>query len=117
LTQSVWSFNRPGLDDQPPVGYVVLRFKVEKDEDGAYVGECLDLDVSSFGATVDEALTATLEATACHLEALDMLGKREKVFADRGIMMFPSIPGDELEITLKAHPGEVVSAQRLSVLV
>lgn len=94
------------------MGYVVLTIRIHR-EDDAYVGLCEELDVSSFGDSVDEALAATLEATALYLETLDDEGERDAVFAERGITMLRTEPADTVELSLITHPGEVVSTQRL----
>jgi hypothetical protein len=55
-----WSGTRP---QGTPTGYVLVSFRVSpEDEDGYFVGECIELGVSSFGRSVDEAMANTLEA-------------------------------------------------------
>ncbi len=111
-----WLFERPKPGTKVD-GNVLLRFRIQPDhETGLYEGECVELGVPSFGETVDAALVSTMEATALYLEALDESGERERVFAEKNIVMFPGEPPEELEVTVMAHPGEVVTPQRLSVL-
>lgn len=114
--RSHWSFTKPD-PSFAVLGHVLLTFRVRRDEDGFYVGDCEPLGVSSFGNTIEEALDATLEATAAYLEALDDSGERERVFAEKGITFSREIPEDWIETKVIAHPGELVSPQRLSELV
>lgn len=117
IMKSVWSFERPSPGSSPR-GYIVLRFRAHRDgETSLYEGECMELEVTSFGETLDDALRSTMEATALYLETLDGLGEREKLFANKGIVIYPGDPGAELQVPMTGHPGEIVSAQRLSVLI
>lgn len=111
---SEWSFDRPTADARMR-GYVVLTFRIRED-DGYFVGECTELDVSSFGTTVDEALRATGEAVCAYLDGLDDVDERERVFAERGITMYQTEPADDVDIKVLAHPGEIISAQRIAEL-
>jgi len=112
-----WSATRP----QPgakTLGHVVVQFKIAPpDEDGLIVGECVELGTSSFGETLEEALNATVEATAAYLEALDDSGELERVLKERGVEFHPVAPADDEEQTVPpVYPGETVSVQRLSAL-
>ena len=98
-----------------PVAHVVLTFRAFWDE-FAYVAECMELDVSSFGASLEEAFSAALEATVAYLDALEDEGVREQVFAEKGIPLYLGAPGDDFEFKVIAHPNEYVSPQRLSAL-
>lgn len=111
-----WSFERPATDAQP-IGHVLLTFRMVRDEDGFYVGKCQELGISSFGDSVDGALGATLEATSLYLETLDDQGERERVLDEKGIKFLPGPPHDNATVPIEVHPGEVVSPQRLSMLV
>ena len=106
-----WSFERaePG---ETPTGFVLLTFRLHP-EDGQFVGICEELNISSFGATIDEALTQTMEAVTVYLETLEELGLRDKVFAEHGVQFFQHEPSGNTEIPVHASPGEVISSQRL----
>lgn len=110
-----WTAERPA---GPALGHILVTFRISRDDDGYYVGECQELGVSSFGNTLQEALDATVEATEAYLQALDETGERDRVFSERGVQFYRNTPPDDLtEVPLEAHPGEVVSPQRLSQLV
>jgi predicted RNase H-like HicB family nuclease len=116
VPQTRWSYERPDREHGEPLGYVLLQFRVEQDDDGLFLGECIELGVSSCGDTLDEAVRATMEATAAYLESLDLAGEREAVFAERGVTLLPTVPDRSTEVHLVAHPGEWVTPQRLAVL-
>lgn len=109
-----WVYDRPD-DDRPAQGHVLLTFRVHEEE-GGFVGECVELGVTSCGDDVDEAFRATLEATALYLERLDANGERDWVLPERNVKVYDAIPSDDFSVGLTAHPGEFVSAQRFSVL-
>lgn len=110
-----WSFERPKPGSKVD-GYVLLQFRINWDEETElYEGECSELGVPSFGESVGAALISTMEATVLYLEALDENGERERVFSEKGVMMYED-PPEGMAITVTAHPGEVVTPQRLSAL-
>ncbi len=112
-----WLIDRPSPQSNP-VGYVVLRFRIYEDpETGLYQGECLDLDAASFGESVEEALDATMEATALYLETIDDLGERDRIFKERGIEIVTKEPSDDTTLEVVSHPSEIISVQRLAVVV
>ena len=53
-------------------------------EGDQYVAQCPDLDVSSFGDTVDEARDSLQEAVEAFLEGCEMLGTLNEVLAESG---------------------------------
>jgi len=53
-------------------------------EGDLYVARCSDLDVSSFGDTVDEARNALQEAVEAFLEGCELLGTLDEVLAECG---------------------------------
>jgi predicted RNase H-like HicB family nuclease len=111
-----WSADRPRPGARQ-LGHVLLTITVSP-EDDSYVGVCQELGTSSFGTTIDEALKATLEATSAYLEALEDSGERERVFKERGVAFYEKEPPSDFEtVNVIAHPGQVISAQRLSELV
>lgn len=50
-----------------------------------YVAHCVELGVSTFGSTQDEALARLEEATLLYLATLGDLGERGEVLASRGV--------------------------------
>ncbi len=111
-----WSGSRP-RGGTPP-GYVLVNFRISpEDEDGYFVGECIEFGISSFGRSVDEAMANTLEAVEAYLEALEDEGERDRVFAERHVLFYPVEPPEGTVITIRAHPGEYVSPQRLAIAV
>lgn len=65
--------------------YLYLRFRAEvfKEED-LYVAVCPELDVSSFGATVDKAKESLREAVEAFIEGCQHLGTLEEVLEEAG---------------------------------
>ena len=62
-----------------------LKFRAEVfQEDDLYVAICPELDVSSFGATVDEAKGSLTEAVEAFLEGCQHLGTLEEVLQETG---------------------------------
>ncbi len=53
-------------------------------EGDLYVAQCPELDVSSFGDTVDEARDSLQEAVEAFLEGCEMLGTLDAVLAESG---------------------------------
>lgn len=96
------------------LGTIVVFIRIVED-DGVFVGHCAPFGVSSFGDSVEAARDATLEAVEVYLEAIDEVGERDKVFADLGVLYFPGEPPAEVEWPTKVHPGEYVTAERVSV--
>jgi len=111
-----WSGMRP--PDGTPTGYILVQFRVSpEDEDGYFVGECIEFGISSCGRSVDEAMANTLEAVEAYLEALEDEGERDRVFAEQRVLFYPVEPPEETVVTVLAHPGEYVSPQRLALAV
>lgn len=110
---STWSFAEPS-PHATVLGYVVLRFRLHR-ETAHWVGECIDLGISSFGATIDEAIEATEEAATLYLDTLESEGERERFFLEHGITLHAALPVPDT-ITFEMHPGEWASPQRAAVL-
>lgn len=112
--QTEWVYDRPDAETIAS-GHVLLTIRV-REEDGSFVGECVELDISSCGDDINEAFRATLEATALYLERLDVNGERDWVLPERHVKVYDAIPPDDFSVGVTAHPGEYVSAQRFSVV-
>ena len=65
--------------------YLYLRFRAEVSQEGdLYVGVCPELDVSSFGVTVDKAKESLREAVEAFMEGCQSLGTLEEVLQEAG---------------------------------
>ncbi len=53
-------------------------------DDGCFVGYCRELDVSSFGDTVDDARRSLQEAVELFLEGCEELGTLDDILAETG---------------------------------
>ena len=64
---------------------VILLTEIVSEEDGQYVSHCPELGTASCGSTIDEAFANLQEAIDVHLNALEEVGERERVFSERDI--------------------------------
>ena len=65
--------------------HLQLKFRAEVfHEEGLYVAVCPELDVSSFGATVDEAKESLREAVEAFMEGCQYLSTLEEVLEEAG---------------------------------
>ncbi|MDY7023872.1 MAG: type II toxin-antitoxin system HicB family antitoxin [Cyanobacteriota bacterium] len=55
-------------------------------EDNLYVGICRDLDISSFGETVEEARKYLQEALSIFIEECEAMGTLEEVLEESGFV-------------------------------
>ena len=68
-----------------------INYRAEIFREGdLYVARCPDLDVSSFGDTVEEARDSLQEGVEAFLEGCELLGTLDEVLAESG---FASIDG------------------------
>ena len=68
-----------------------INYRAEIFREGdLYVARCPDLDVSSFGDTLEEARDSLQEAVEAFLEGCELLGTLDEVLAESG---FASIDG------------------------
>ena len=63
----------------------IVRIETFREGD-QYVGMCPDLDVSSFGDTVEEARQSVREAVAAFLEECETMGTLDEVLAESGFV-------------------------------
>jgi len=63
---------------------VTLRLEVEREED-LYVAHCPELDISSYGDTVEDAFDHLKDAIVLYLDTIEQNGERERIFRERGI--------------------------------
>lgn len=102
-----------GGPEEPVQGHVLLTFRIRRDDDGFYEAECPELGVPSFGETVDEAIANIGDAVVLYLNTLEFHGNRERVFKERGLELRPGSPPEGVEISIPAHPGDVVASRPL----
>lgn len=81
--------------------YVDLHFTV-REEDGQWVSECVELGVATCGDTLQEALSAILDATSLYIESLRDEGELDRVFGERGLQALPDAE-PEIAAELTAH--------------
>lgn len=89
-----------------PLTIVVWR------EDGHWLSECREFDIASFGKDPDDAADQAMDAVCSYLNALEALGEREQVFADRSIVTYISSPA---EVHFAHLPRAVVERESLQV--
>ncbi len=73
------------------IGYISLTLEAYR-EGKSFVSRCRELDVASCGNTADEAMEAVQEATTDYLNAIEVLGERHRIFAEKGIVIHKSRP-------------------------
>lgn len=64
---------------------IVVRAEIFR-EGHLYLGVCLDLSVSSFGETVEDAKSALREAVEAFLEECEAIGTLEEVLEEAGFV-------------------------------
>ncbi len=90
------------------IGYVTLTFEVSR-EGKHFVSRCLELDTASCGDTLDDAFENIEDATFEYLSAIEDLGERTRIFAEKGIEISehpPAVVSREYELP----PGTFVSS-------
>ena len=80
-----------------PVGDSIVLTSVVEPEGEMFVSTCPELGTASCGDTIQEAFENLEEAITVHLNALEELGERERVFRERGI----EIPHDDFLANLR----------------
>lgn len=101
--------------DKPGVEYYHIRvtFRAHwEDEEQVYEAVCDELDVASFGETIDEAIENVLEATLLYVNTIEELGERRRVFEERGITPdfgLPELHQEEVPV----DEGELVMARMI----
>jgi predicted RNase H-like HicB family nuclease len=66
--------------------HIVVRVEIFREGD-VYVGLCSDLDVSSFGETIDEARKSVREAVEGFLEECEAMGTLAEVLEEAGFIL------------------------------
>jgi len=63
---------------------ITLTLEVER-EDDQYLSLCPELDLASYGDTVEDALSHLKDAVLLYLDTIEQDGERERIFRERGI--------------------------------
>lgn len=83
---------------------ITLRLEAER-EDDLYVAHCPDLDVSSYGDTIEDAFAHLEQAILLYLDTIEEDGDRERVFAERGLGIVSRSCGTTVRIPVcREHP-------------
>lgn len=90
-------------------GYITVTFRIHE-EDGQYVGRCVELGVSSCAKSLDKALKRAQEATILYLNTLEEVGERERVIREAGIRINQE-PSHE-PVSVCASPDDELVALR-----
>ena len=90
------------------IDYIDVTTVVEREGD-QFVWICPELGTSSCGDTVQEALDNLREAIEVHLNGLEEVGERERVFQERGIRVISISSDSPLEGNLRVPLGLTIS--------
>lgn len=90
------------------VGYIILTLVVEE-EDGLFAAHCSELGTATCGTTISEAFTNLKEAVEVHLDALEEVETRERVFQEMGITIH-SLPPVNDERSVLVAMNQIVSS-------
>ena len=91
----------------------VLLTEVVEREGEQYVSTCLELGTSSCGDTIEEALSNLEDAIGLHLNALEDIGDRDRIFQERGIVVSD---GEAITMPMKIPVGKILRASRHEIL-
>lgn len=72
-------------------GYITLTLEAYQ-EGKRFVSRCRELGVTSCGDTASEAIDQIRDAVTLYLNAIEQLGERERVFAEKGITIRSTRP-------------------------
>jgi hypothetical protein len=72
-------------------GYITLTLEAFP-EGKSFVSRCRELGVTSCGDSIGAAIDAVRDAVATYLNAIEALGERERIFAERGIAILHTKP-------------------------
>ena len=68
-------------------GFVVLTFEFHR-EGRLWVGECLELGTATDGRSLPRVEKELAALVSIHLQGLDAIGERERLFSERGIKLY-----------------------------
>ena len=108
---------RKAAGPQKPLGMVVLRTQYRQ-EDGQWLGECVDLGTATFADSFEEIQRELNEAILLHLQTLEETGARAAFFKEHGIKMYraESVPTTvKTEMQVRGEPTWKPVFQRVDV--
>ena len=94
-------------------GYIIVTVEFLQ-EDGQWVGRCLELGTATCADTLDEVHEAMIEALELHLNALEETGERARFFRKHGIRIY-STPPERKETHVPFAEGTLFESLRLPV--
>ena len=65
---------------------IALRLEAVR-EDDLFVATCPELDISSYGETVEDAFAHLKHAVLLYLDTIEEDGERDRIFRERGIVI------------------------------
>ena len=89
---------------------IILNMVLIADSEGGYVAQCPELDVTSQGETVEEAIENIQEASELYLESAEELGMMDEVLEKIGLtkddlkqeMVIPKIISSNVPVKITA---------------
>jgi len=91
-------------------GYIILTFRFTKEGDN-WVGICEQLGTSAFDKSIEIASEKLRELTGLHLNTLEQIGERERVFRENGIKVFAQKPSNDKTVNCPIDPNALISHQ------
>lgn len=67
-------------------GYITLTLEAFP-EGKTFVSRCRELGVTSCGDSIGDAIEAVTDAVTTYLNAIEQLGERSRIFAEKGIVI------------------------------
>jgi len=95
-------------------GYITLTFEVFP-EGKKFVSRCRELGVTSCGGDVSAAFENLKDAVTTYVNAIDELGDRERIFAEKGIEIRKTKPRTVTVESLKLPPNSYASGVILPI--
>ncbi|SRR6266699_5533091 len=86
-------------------GFVILTLEFHKD-DRYWVGVCRELGVAADGRSLEKLRAHLTDLVRLHLNGLEAIGERERVFQQRGIRFYVNELPNEIEATLPVSDDE-----------
>lgn len=80
-------------------------------EGSQWVSQCVEIDVSSFGSSPEEAMDELKDALCSYLNTVEQLGERTKALKIRGVPVYKVLPTEfEFRVprSMLEHPGSLV---------
>jgi predicted RNase H-like HicB family nuclease len=90
---------------------ITLTLEVTR-EDDQYVSLCPELEVASYGDSVEDALRHLEDAVLLYLDTIEAEGDRERIFRERGIEIEERL---EADYKVKLHPGVLATVGRFPI--